>query len=63
MMNDEAAPVQKNGGDESTPHMDLAVALHFIQKFLPGETMLVAWSADGTPKAKAFSIPAELGTG
>ena len=34
MMNDEAAPVQKNGGDESALHMGVAIA-HFIQKFFP----------------------------
>ena len=61
MMNDEAAPVRNNGRDESTQHIGVAVALDFIQKFLPGETMLVAWGADAAPQAKAFSIPAELG--
>ena len=63
MMNDEAASVRKKWRrSESTLHMDVAVALNFIQKFLPGETMLVAWGADGAaPQAKAFSIPAELG--
>jgi hypothetical protein len=34
-MNDQAATVQKNGGDESALHMGVAIA-HFIQKFFPG---------------------------
>ena len=51
-MNDKAARVQKNGGDESALHMGVAIA-HFIQKFFPGVTMLVAWSQDAQPRRKS----------
>jgi hypothetical protein len=61
-MSDRSTSADKSERSESTSHAHVAVALDFLQKFLSGETMLVAWSAGAAaPQAKTFSIPVELG--
>ena len=61
-MSDRSTSADKSERSASASHAHVSVALDFIQRFLSGETMLVAWSANGAaPQAKAFSIPADLG--
>ena len=60
-MSDEAAPVQKNGGDESTLHIDIGVARDFfIQGSRRAKPCLWCGAEDAAPEAKAFRIPDQL---